>query len=343
MPQNLRSQQGHCGLYTLEETAEMIRAGRLLIVAADGDVLTSLPVGTWLGGVCTRFQVGNGCVRSEEKAYVIDLTDVVQSYRLGLYPDFAMESVYEDMSSNGFSFLLIPGFSEVHRYFGAQFAIRRKPTSSPLTGFVAGADVGEAYMQDPFVVDGMHGVVYRDSGVALHCRIRKSQRARIEVINPFSEGAAGDVITFESSALVLRECKVNGETRNFADYVREHAIPEGLPLVGRVRGMTLNVTLLFPLGRRSVTALSPVLPSVEYRFARRDEMGCQRYVDVARRATRRVVASMHGYGNYPMMAKEGNKERPFPGPFAFGEIAMLLMNQTTVNLIVEEVDDDEVQ
>lgn len=321
----------------------MIRDGRVLVVAADWRILTSLPRGEWVGGVCTRFQTGRGCVRTEDAAFVMDFSNVVSSHRLGVYPDFAVESIYEEMPSNGFSFLLIPGFSTVHRVFGSQFAARRQGAVTPLVGFVAGADVGEPRMQDPFVIDGAHGVIYTDSGVALHCQLEAPMRARVEVISPFSQNAASDSITFASAALVLRECRVNGELCNFATYVRERDIPEGLPLVGEVQGMTQNVMLLRPLGRESVTAASPVLPSVEYRFARREEMGIERYEEVARRATRKVVASVHGYGNYTKMAAQEVTQRAFPGPFALAEIAMLLMNQTTVNLIVERVAEEHVR
>lgn len=339
--QEPQPQKGLSGLYTLEETAEMIREGRTLVVAADWRVLTSLPRGEWVGGVCTRFQTEQGCVRTEEAAFVMDFSGVVSGHRLGVYPDFAVESVYEDMPSNGFSFLLIPGFSTVHRVFGSQFAARRQGASTPLVGFVAGADVGEARMQDPFVIDGVHGVVYTDSGVAWHCQLAESQRARVEVLNPFSSDMSGDSITFSSAALVLRECRVNGEECNFASYIRARGIPEGLPLVGEVQGMTQNVMLLYPLGRESVTAASPVLPSVEYRFARLEDLGVGRYDEMVRRATQEVLASVHGYGNYRHMASDGGREKIYPGPFALAEIAMLLMNQTTVNLIVERVAEEE--
>lgn len=328
-------QKGVGGLYTLDETAAMIRDGRMLVVAADWRILTALPRGKWIGGVCTRFLTDLGCQRTEERAFVMDFSNVASGHRIGIYPDFAVESVYGEMPNNGFSFLLIPGFSVVQRVFGSQFAARRQGVVTPLVGFVAGADLGDSRMQDPFVIDGAHGVVYTDSGVALHCQLEESARARVEVVNPFSADMAGDIITFSSAAMVLRECRVNGNERNFASYIRDLGIPAGLPLVGEVQGMTQNVMVLSPLGRETVTVASPVLPSVEYRFARRDQLGIARYSEVAQRATKEVVASVHGYGNYVKMASVDCKGFAYPGPFALAEIAMLLMNQTTVNLIVE--------
>lgn len=328
---------GRMGLYSLNETAAMIRAGRLLIIAADGKLLNVLPKGEWIGGVCTRFQVASGCVRTEEKAYVMDFTEVVQRYQIGVYPDFAVERVYSDIPRSGFTYLLMPGFSNVNKMFGEQLGVSSKEALPPLAGWVSGADIGEVRMQEPFVIDGQHGVIYTDNSLALHCVVKSNQQARLEVINPFSADTAGDTITFESSTMTLRECEVNGSPCNFADYVREHAIPEHLPLVGEVQRMAKNVALFFPPTKSSVTAASPVLPSIEYHFAQRHGALLDHYEDIAVRGTRRVISSVHSFSNYTMMSSGGRRVGPFTGPFVFGEIARLLLNQTTVNLIVEEI------
>lgn len=116
MVQEPQPQEEFSAGYTLEETSRDDARGRTLVVAADWRVLILL--GEWVGGVCAlpdRARVradGGGGV-------VMDFSGVVSgSFRLGVYPDFAVESVYEDMPSNGFLFCL-SGFSLVHRVFGS--------------------------------------------------------------------------------------------------------------------------------------------------------------------------------------------------------------------------------
>lgn len=325
---------GQNGLFSLEETVDKILSKRLLVVFADRSLLALLPRGTWVGGVCTRFFARGECVRTGKEVFVIDLTDVVQDHRIEVYPDFALESLQGDMPNAGFSFLMIPSYSVVHRLAGIQFVARRWNESSPIMGCVVAADVGGSLMQESVVVDGQRGAMYTDSAVALHCKLFAGDRARLEVINPFSADMQNDVISFSASSLVLRECSVNGKTWNFADYIRQRGIQEGVPLVGKVQGMTQNVSLLFPLGKQSVTASATVLPLIQYRFAKSSEMLDESYVEVARRATRTVVASVHGYGNYEMMSRASESMEMFSGPFVLGEIAMLLTDQVTVNLVV---------
>lgn len=322
-------------MMTFEATAELIRAGRALALAAPLEVLQALPAGRWIGGTTPYFMLREGGkVVREGHVFVTDLSDLGE-VEVACYGDHELARLTECAPDNGFTFAIIPAGGRAHREYAKEAANLPDAFLKPTVGWIAGVHLDDLGRVPPLVFDGRACTGHVNHVVAAHVKLPAERCASLEIVNLFQPGD-GDVLRFESTGFEVRDVLVRGERVAFAEYLRKTGLDHGrLPLVGDFTGAHVNVSLQSVGADGTVHLYAPVFPDIEYRFARP-------VADYAA-AFRERLAGVDPQGlvlgcncilNFVQGELEGKVIGGIEGPVTFGEIAYQLLNQTLVTLRV---------
>jgi hypothetical protein len=72
-------------MYTKDEITKLISNGKSFFLAADQELLKSLPKGKWVGGTIPYFMSDEGGVISKDKVFATELPDYVKSINIKMY------------------------------------------------------------------------------------------------------------------------------------------------------------------------------------------------------------------------------------------------------------------
>jgi uncharacterized protein DUF6976 len=323
-------------LMTVEEASALIRSGKRLLVAGDERLLASLPRGMWVGGTTPYFMSEDGSLRTHDKVQAVALPDFVSAATVKLYPSEGLSNIPIDYTANGFSYIVIPAFSDVHQKFAQECSTWRGVFDRPLVGWVAGTDLHDLGKVSAKVVDGMSGEVSDSKAAVMHIDLPADRYAQANIINLFRQGS-GDAIRFPSGGFEVTDCFVNGQRRCFAEYVETSHINIQQPLVANYHGAMVNVSFQTVDAKAGKVALyAPVFPCMEYRVAA--PLGDYE-AEFRREVEGREVEPVFTCNcilNYLYANLEGKKTAQIVGPITFGEIAYMLLNQTLVYLTFEK-------
>jgi hypothetical protein len=323
---------------TVQETTDLIRAGKRLVIAGDEHLLAQLPRGEWIGGTTPYFMGEEGGLFSRELLQVSELPDSVVSVQTSFYDVRLLHRIPHDYHTSGFSFIVIPAFSEVHHAFAKDCSSWPDVFDRPLVGWVAGVELSEVGKVHPKVFDGVTGVSSESKALALHAELPEDIYARACIVNLFKAGT-GDVLHFPERGFEVTECYVNNFKHNFADYLIANKIDTREPLVANYMGAMVNVGIQHvDAEARKVTLYAPVFPEVDYRVAVPVEDYAVEFNKLLETGhTKDVVFSCNCILNYLYAGLEGKKTGQMVGPITFGEIAYILLNQTLVYLTIEKM------
>lgn len=323
---------------TVEQTAEMIRAGKRLIVAGDESLLAQLPRGEWVGGTTPYFMAEEGGLCSHEKLQVSVLPDCVLSVQTKLYDAGILHRIPHDYQTNGFSFIVLPAFSEVHHVFAKDCSSWPDVFDRPLVGWVAGVAVENVGRVRPKVFDGVSGTSSETMALAMHAELPEDVFARACIVNLFKAGT-GDVLSFPERGFVVTDCYVNNIKKNFAEYLIEKKIDTREPLVASYMGAMVNVSIQqVDEQTKTVTLYAPVFPMVDYRVAVPiDDYEAEFNKLLESGQLKEPTFACNCVLNYLYAHLEGKKIKKMLGPITYGEIAYILLNQTLVYLTLEEM------
>lgn len=323
-------------LIDASETARRILAGDRLLLAAQEEVLLSLPAGNWIGGTIPYFMTPEGGVVSRELVSVTDIPIQSTSVEIRTYDESSIARICMDAPDNGVTFLILPSSSPVHLEFAQKAPDFQGMYLNPLVGWISGVHLDDLGKKTPKVVDGRTVTAHANLGLATHCGLPSGQVARIGIVNPFCPGD-GDVLTFPVGGLQIHRCLVNGQERVFSDYLLERKVDTRLPLVADYSGAMVNVSFQgidSSLGR--VDLYAPVFPGVDYHLAR----SVGDYVEDFRKLLPKNVDAVFSCNcilNFVYSQLEGKASECMTGPVTFGEIACQLLNQTMVYAAIETV------
>ena len=203
------------GLFSVEDVAELISDGRRLLLSGDASLLRKLPRGSWVGGSIPYFLTKEGGLQTQEKIFVRELPDFTQSIKVQVYDQDSLDGIYLDAPESGFTFMILPGFSEIHSFFALRAPELPGFGTRPLLGWVSGFSLdGES--TEPLVFDGTTGSAFTNSAVACHVELPPSKIVDINIVNLFEQGE-GDVITFPEDGFQVTWADVNGERCRFVD------------------------------------------------------------------------------------------------------------------------------
>lgn len=321
-------------LCTVEQTNELIRGGNTLIIAGDERVLEQLESGNWIGGTIPYFMSEEGGCMTQEKVFVTDLTDFVQSAKIATYGAAEIEQMLDDRFRNGFSYLLIPAFSEIHSKYALEANNHSSLFDIPTMGWITGVDLEEIGSRTPKIVDGRSAQMSDSIMIALHCELAEEQFAEIDIINLFEQGEH-DLLEFKEDGFSATDCMVNGKEMNFADYVNDNEIDIRLPLVADYSGAFINTSFQqIDTAGKKVDFYAPVLKNYEYRVAKPVGDYVKEFNAMIPVEGNGLICSCNCILNYLYSELEGKQTGNVTGPITFGEIAYVLVNQTMVTLAI---------
>jgi hypothetical protein len=323
-------------MMTADEASALIKSGATLFVSGDESLLAALPRGKWIGGTIPYFMSEDGGLCTHDKVQVVVLPDFVTGATVKLYDTGELSRIPGDYTVNGFSYIVIPAFSEAHQKFAKECSTWPGTFDRPLVGWIAGIDLKDLGKVTPKVVSGVSGEVSASKAVVMHVELPADRYAEANIINLFRQGS-GDTITFPSAGFEVTECLVNGQKRCFAEYVEAEKINIQQPLVANYMGSMVNVSFQQVDAKAGKVALyAPVFPGIDYKLA--DPMGDYE-AEFRKEMEQNDITPLFTCNcvlNYLYANLEGKKTGHLVGPITFGEIAYMLLNQTLVYLTFKQ-------
>ncbi len=323
-------------LQTPEEVSELIKKGKVLVLAGEESLLERLPKGNWLGGTIPYFMDEKGGKFCTESILVQDFTNKITKHKISLIDERNFSAVTGESYNNGITFSIVPAFSRIHTYFAKQVVYLEKLYLNPLIGWVAGMQLEKAATITPKVFNGSTLEKSDQKMALMHMQLPEDMIARLEIINIFEPGEE-DLIEFDTASFELENCHINGKSKNFAEYLLEKNHDIRFPLMANYNGAMINVSFReIDKEQKKVRLYAPVFKENKYRLAK----PFTNYVELFNQNLRyiekeNVAFSCNCILNYLYAELEGKKLHNFTGPFTFGEIGYQLLNQTLTYLVID--------
>ena len=329
------------GLFSVDEVAAMIEKGDSLLLAGDSALLKTLPKGKWIAGLACRFvENGKDLVTTREKIFVHNLTGIAADAKLDIYDTSTIQSIYDDAFENGFSVMILPHKAEVTNEYAINCMNYSNFASRPLCGWVSEVSVFlEPDRDDESIVfSGETGLSYNNSAVVMHFALPPEKYAEIHTFNPFIQGS-GDVIVFEENGQQVENVLINGVRQNFRQYLFDKKIDRSSfevynVIAGDYAGITINANISMDLDvdqEKYVSLGNPVYKGIPYRFAK---LAPDQSYDNLKQIDDKIVFSLSCITNFVVPDVFLKYIKHTNGPFAYGEIAYVLLNHTTVYVTV---------
>ena len=318
-------------LLGFDEVAARINKGEVLHIAGSESILKKLPKGNWIGGSTEYFMAQEGGKVSDEVLFVTALPYI--EYKIDVYDVASIPNVAVDAYGNGFTILIVPYDSEVHKIYAEQAAEYKDMFIKIVAGWISGINLDKAD-QTPIAVNGATGEAFADKAVALHLALPEDDSVNISLVNIFQPDPASPLITFEEEGFSVKDCLVDGKKVNLAKYIADNGIDTKLPLIGDYSGSGVNISFK-TIEDDTVNLYAPVFDGIEYRLASSIPDYEKAFNEHIRKLKEeKVVFSCNCILNFIYGGLEGKNIDTFTGPITFGEIAYLLVNQTLVYVTI---------
>ena len=322
-------------LFSAGETAKMILSGKKLLLAGDEKLLSGLPSGDWIAGTCDYFIAKEGCKECRDKIFVTDITDFQDGITIKTYDENTLKNIYTEAHENGVTVLIIPPYSAVHSSFALNAPQYEKFAQTPLVGWIASHVFYPDRAPDKgYVFAGSAASKTDTKAVAMHISLKKGKYADLNLINFYSQDGKGDTIEFLENGFEVSDVLINGEKKNFAEYILQKQIDIKLPLVIDMDSVTIN-TSLYCLAGDKVKFFAPVFKGFVYKFAKSAENIENDFLKIApdKMPTFAVICIL----NYFYAGLQGKHLDALYAPVANGEICYQLVNQTIVTMDIKDI------
>lgn len=323
-------------LIDINEAVRRINAGQSLLLAGEEKLLAQLPPGNWIGGTIPYFMTDAGGCFCTDKIFATELPAGLGT-RTSVYQHNELSAVYRDTHEGELAFIILPADSSVHVEFALNAPSYPAFALQPLLGWIAGVGLNELGKTSPKVFCGGPQPL-ADAAVVLRLKLPPDQVAQVHIINLFDPGR-GEKITFTQSGFSATQALINGQEKNFADFLSQKGADTRLPLVANYCGAMVNVSIkAVDAKNQRVDFYAPIVAGVEYHLA--EPVG--NYVSefearLKELAPNHIVFSCNCILNYLYSQLEGHRTGGVTGPITFGEIAYQLLNQTLVYLTLEKI------
>ena len=319
-------------LMKFDEVAKQIESGKLVHIAGTEELLRKLPKGNWIGGSTEYFMAISGGKVSDELMFVT--TFPYENFSVKNYDAAEVKNVAADAFGNGFTILIVPFDSDVHREYAENAAGFQDMFIKTVVGWISGLNLGKTG-QTPIAVNGVTGEAFSDKAVGLHLEVPSGSIASVGIVNIFHEDENSPIIKFTEEGFSAKRCFVNDEEVDFADYIAKNEIDTKLPLIGSYSGAGVNVSFR-AVEDGVVNFYAPVFNDIEYRLAKKIpdyEAAFHSHIEALDVSS--AVFSCNCILNFLYGELEGKSIETFEGPITFGEIAYQLVNQTLVYVTVQ--------
>lgn len=317
-------------LLTATEASDLIETGICAVIAGTEEELASLPRGNWIGGTTAYIMAPRSRVARPGGLMCSVLEEGVEC-RITVLTQDTLSHITDGRYETGFTYVLLPAFSDVHYSYALTAPGIPGLFEQPIFGWVTGVPMPEVGARAPKVFDGRTRSVHENAAVALHVALRSTSLMTIDLVNPYVQGH-GPAIIFPRSGFSAGACMVDGQPRNFAEYLVDEKIDTSMPLVANYAGVPINVSIrVVDAACGDVQFFAPVVTGESYRLGvpradyTRCMTACARSLDRPEHAL--VCRCILNHLN-PNLA--GDDSAGFVGPVTFGEIAYILVNQTLV-------------
>jgi hypothetical protein len=316
-------------LIDFKSAVDLINENKLLHIAGSEALLQKLPKGNWIGGSTEYFMTDDGGKISNDLLFVT--TFPYENFSIKSYWIDEIKNVAKDTFDSGFSIVIVPFDSEVHKEYAQNAAGYDDMFIKNIVGWVAGVNLKKPE-QTPVTVNGTIGEIYVDRAVVLHLEVPTDKTVNINIINIFTQDESSPVIEFTKEGFCIETCLVDGKEVVFADYIKQSNLK--LPLVGDYSGNGVNISLK-SIENGVVNLYAPVFSNIKYRFAKNISDYQQEFHNhLIGVSDAEAVFSCNCILNFLYGELEGKKIDAFTGPITFGEIAYQLLNQTLVYITV---------
>lgn len=323
-------------LISIEEVSQKILNGEQLILAGDENLLKKLPEGKWIAGTIPYFMGDDGGVFTKEKIFVDEVPGFAEETKIEMYDENSIKNIAHDYFENGYSVIILPAFTQIHKSFAENSNDYEGLFNNPLVGWISGIDLKDLNKITPKVLNGENSKISESDAVVIHIKLPETKTPKLDIINLFDQGD-GDVITFPSTGFTTKDCFVNNERKNFVDYLKEKNIDTKLPLVANYYGAMINTSFSnLDEEKKEVSLYAPVFDGIEYKIAKPVENYIASFNDSISNLNINPAFTCNCILNYLYSELEGKKTSDITGPITFGEIAYQLLNQTMVYLNIEE-------
>jgi hypothetical protein len=319
-------------LMAFDEVSKRIEKGEVLHIAGTEALLRKLPRGNWIGGSTEYFMTVDGGKVSGELLFVTDFADA--GFSIKSYDVDGIDQIANDAFDHGFSIVILPFDSGVHRKYAEKAAEFENMFLREIAGWISGLNLS-AKGQTPVAADGTGVSVYTDKAVCLHVEVPSDKTILINIVNIFEQDEKSPIIEFNEEGFSAVKCLVDGVETVLADYIAENNIDTKLPLVGDYSGAGVNISFK-AIEDGVVNFYAPVFKNIKYRMAKNIgdyEKAFHNQLTGINDAN--AVFSCNCVLNFLYGGLEGKQIEAFMGPITFGEVAYQLVNQTLVYVTVE--------
>jgi len=194
-------------LYSLEETIKLIEEKKILVLSGPKELLEKLPAGNYIAGSSYYFISDSKGIKTDDKIYVDDVTDVAKDFKINVYNKDALKNINKDAFDHGFSYILVPFEGATHNELALNLPFYEDFATKPLYGFVTGASGNHWALNKAIVLDGLHKYISHDDAVVLHIEIAEDKYAEIDIIDPFEPDTSVEC-KFDETGYVIKDAYI---------------------------------------------------------------------------------------------------------------------------------------
>jgi hypothetical protein len=316
---------------------------QLYAVSGDESLLSQLPKGKWIGGTIAYVMTDEtGGLTTRDKLLVQQLPTSTQSaWTISAYDEKSIPRISEDAPKNGYTFLMIPAFSDVHLVYGKDAPHFKDLFTHPIVGWITGIHLDDLGKKKAKVFNGVTGEDYTDRALACHVPLTDGKQAIVNIVNIF-ERSEGPDIRFETDGFTASDCWINALKMNFAHWLTQNKVDTQLPMIADYDGALVNVSIQsVDTAAGTVSLYAPVFAGMIYRMAKPVPDYVQAFKLATSGMSTDVPFACNCVLNYLYGKLEGARAG-LPGPCTFGEVAFQLLNQTLVYFDVVDVTQEKV-
>lgn len=327
-------------LLSISEVNHLISTGKRLFLAASETALSQLEKGDWIGGTIPYFMNSTGGLKNNEKILATILPAEIENMNIVEYDSKSISSLTKNYFGNGFSFIVIPAFSEMHQLFAKDSSGWKGIFDQPLVGWISGVDLDDKSAK-PKIFNGKTGRVLTEGAAVMHVQLPDGLIANPNIINLFQQGSS-DSIYFLDQGFSVDRCLINKKQISFYEYMTSNKIDSQFPLVANYLGAMVNVSVReIDHVNKVVHLFAPVFQNVEYIFAKPLKSSYEKEFNevINEQQINKPLFACNCILNYLYANLEG-KKTSVASAMTFGEIAYMLLNQTMVYLTIEKKSQD---
>jgi hypothetical protein len=315
------------------DVADLIKAGRILLVAGDEAELTQLPEGKWVGGTVSGFLTPDGFTLPAGQLIYADLSQIALRVELRLFDSIQIQSLSEYYPCNGFALAILPGYSAFLENIATHMSDWQGLYNIPLAGWVSAVPLAEIGHRQPKVFCGT-GTAWDDHAAIMYVTLPDATYAELNVVNPFCS-AIGPAIRFSESGYRLSApCMADGQSVRLIDLITNGTVDASLPLIADRDGALVNNSIInIESATGDITFLSPIETELVYHFAEASS--------IFKEALRRAVAGINlpeaalasvCVACLPHFSADIRPMLPAIAPVTFGQIGYTVLTQTITSL-----------